>query len=125
MDRVATTSTHGNYCDGCIDNIGHFKTKDGAFETCFGLGSPNGSHCWSKSRYVYVNDWLGTDGWFPCVPRDLVVHRNTLEHWYVAQPIPDGSYGEPCHYGFNERNIYPLHNIGDHDVFDDDDGWLR
>ena len=86
MDRVATTSTHGNYCYGCIDTIGHFKTKDGV------------SHCWSKSRYVYVNDWLGTDGWFPCVPRDLGVYRNTLEHWYVAQPIPDGSCGEPCHY---------------------------
>ena len=112
---------HGNPGHGCTGNIGQFKpTGDGAFETCFALGGPKtGILCWSKSHYVNF-----LSGWFPCVPRDLGVHGNPPEHWYVAQPISNGSCGEPCHYGFNERNIYPLHNIGDQDVFDDD-GWLR
>ena len=104
---------HGSYRDGCIDNLGQFKTKDKdrAFETCFGLGSPEGSRCWSKSHYMYSAAYVR--GWFPCVPRDLGVHGNPPEHWYVAQPAPDGSCGEPCHYGFNEARQYPRHNIDD------------
>ena len=102
-------NAHGPYRDGCIDTIGHFKRKDGAFETCFGLGGPDGSRCWSKSHYC--SSW---GGWYPCVPRDLGVHGNPPEHWYVAQPRPDGSCGVPCgQYGFNERVVFPLHNIGD------------
>ena len=57
-------------------------------------------------------------GWFPCVPLDLGVHRDPPEYWYVTQPAPDGSCGEPCHYGFNEGRQYPRHNIDDVD----DDG---
>lgn len=81
------------------------------FETCFGLGGPNGNRCWSKSYDLY-----------PCVPRDTSVHgKKELNHWYVAQPLLDGSCGKACSYEFNEEVKYPFHNIHDHDHDDDND----
>ena len=104
---------HGPYRDGCFGNIGQFKTKGRheAFETCYGLGSPDGNRCWSNSHYIYMGGGISNE--FPCVPRDVSVYGNPPVHWYVTQPRPDGSCGKPCDYGFNEAIYFPLHNIGD------------
>ena len=103
-----------NSRDGCVDKTGDFKSKYwwfkktgmSAFETCFGFGSPDGTRCWSKSHYVSGWSW----GWYPCVPRDRIVEGNTYVHWYVTQPLSDGSCGEPCgDHGFNQGNVEPFH----------------
>ena len=44
------------------------------------------------------------------VPRDRIVEGSTYVHWYVTQPLDDGSCGEPCG-EFNEGNFEPFHCI--------------
>ena len=108
FDGWSCDSKHGTYPyvqrDGCYNNNKYLRTHDdGAFETCYGLGSPNGHRCWSKSRYS--SSWRG---WYPCVPRDVFSDFfETLAPWFVALPLPDGSCGKPCNYGFNEA-IYKI-----------------
>ena len=58
----------------------------------------------------------------PCVPRDVIVNGNYV-HWYMAQPLNDGSCGDPCRYGdygFNQANGYPLHKVGDNQQCNDE-----
>ena len=84
----------------CIGSVGEqYDKSEGAAETCFGLGSADGNRCWTKYHYKGV-------GWFyfwnPCVPKDTSVYDNPPVAWQYARPLPDGSCGKPCDFGFHD-----------------------
>ena len=84
-----------DYRTFCVDGAGKTYSKsDGAYESCFALGSPDGNRCWTK--YQYISD---INYWDSCRPKDTSVDGNPVA-WQYARPLPDGSCGGPCDSGF-------------------------
>ena len=108
-----------NFREGCFDKdfsfvrwednpfFGYFEHPPNSerwdFETCFGLGGPNGNRCWSKSHHD--STWGGN---YPCVPKALIIDGTPMK-WHVTKPLSDGTCGEPCNYEFNEWVQEPDH----------------
>ena len=94
------------YWSVCVDKLGTtYEKKDGAAETCFGLGSANGNRCWTK--YHFIDYWVAWEDtptyWRPCVPNDISVHGHPPVAWQYALPLSDGSCGKPCDFGFTDK----------------------
>lgn len=78
----------------CIDGAGEsYSASDGAYESCFGMGTPDGKihRCWTK--YSYISE---IKVWDSCRPDDADVAGT----WHYAKPLPDGSCGDACDFGF-------------------------